>query len=364
MNLKRIGEASAAMAEAVKLVGVQVIGLYPITPQTHIVERLTELVNDGELKAEVVRAESEHSMASVLIGASLTGARCFSATSSQGLALANEILHIISGMRLPVVIGVVARALSAPINIWRDHSDVMNSRDACWIQMHCKNTQEVFDNTIQAYKIAEKTRLPVMVIMDGFTLSHIFEPVELLAKKQVQKFIGKLRTKHVLDINNPKTFGPVGFPDSYMEFKHQQKNAMLNAGRIIKQVNQEFKKGFGRSYGNGLIEVHNPKAKKVIIASGTTAETAKNLECCVIHLRTFRPFPGKEIKKACLGKKDILVIDQAYSYGSAGPLFLEVRNFVPKARSAIMGLGGRDIRVEDLKKVLNSNKQEVWVDNL
>ena len=360
--MKRIAEASAVMAEAVKLCEPQVIPLYPITPQIDIVESLSEHVNNGDLKAKIVRTESEHSMVSTLIGSLAAGSRSFSATSSQGLALAHEVLHIISGMRLPAVMGIAARALSAPINIWGDHSDVMTSRDTGWIQLHCRNTQSVFDTTIQAFAIAEKAALPVMVILDGYTLSHLYGEVNLLTKPQVKKYLPKFKIKHKLDIKNPKTFGPVGFPDTYMEFKHQQKDAMDKARKIISEENKKFSKMFKRKYGNGLIEIFNPKSKKVIITSGTVAETARLTGACVIHVRSFRPFPYEEIKKACKGK-DVTVIDRAYSYGSGAPMAIEVRQIIPKAKSAIMGLGGRDIKLEDLKKILKSKEKEIWIDN-
>jgi len=362
-EFNRIAEASAAVAEAVKLVSPKVISIYPITPQTHIVEKLAGLVNNGELKAEVILAESEHSMVSALIGASLAGVRCFSSTASQGLAYANEVLHLISGMRLPCVMAIGTRALSAPINIWGDHSDVMNSRDTSWIQLHCRNVQSAFDTIIQAYKIAEKVSLPVMVILDGFTLTHTFEPIKLLTKSQVKGFLGKFKPKHNLNVNKPMTFGPVAFPEDFMEIKHQQAKLMDKASYVIKDVNNAFKNKFNRRYGNGLIEVFNPDYNKVIIASGTTAETARNLKCTVIHLRSFRPFPFKELKQVCEGR-EVVVIDRSYSYGSGGPMALEVRNVIPEARSAIMGLGGRDVSLSDLEKVINSNKKDMWVDNL
>lgn len=360
---KRIAEASAVMAEAVKLCEPQVIPLYPITPQIHIVEELANHVNDGGLKAKIVRTESEHSMASVLIGSILAGSRSFTATSSQGLALAHEVLPIISGMRLPAVMGIAARALSVPINIWGDHSDVMDARDTGWIQLHCRNSQAVFDTTIQAFAIAEKARLPVMVILDGYTLSHLFEPVELLSKQDVMSYLPKFKLKYQLDTKKPMTFGPIGFPDVYMEFKHQQKNAFAEAEKIIQEENKKFSKKFKRNYGDGLIEVFNPKAKKAIICSGTTAETAQNTDACVIHVRSFRPFPFAQIQKACQGKTDVIVIDRAYSYGSAAPMYLEVKSVVPNARSVVAGLGGKDIRLEDLQMSLKSKEREKWLDD-
>jgi len=360
--MKRIAEAGHVMAEAVKLCEPEVIPVYPITPQVHIVEALTEAVNNGELKAKIIRTESEHSMASALIGSLLTGSRSFSASSSQGLALAHEVLHIISGMRLPAVMGIAARALSAPINIWGDHSDVMDARDTGWIQLHCKNSQSVFDTTIQAFAIAQRAMLPVMVILDGYSLSHLFEPTELLTQQEVRKYLPPFKMPFTLDSAKPMTFGPVSFPDSYMEFKHQQKEAMDDAINIIKEENQKFAKMFKRSYGDGLIEIHNPNVKEVIIASGTAAETAKLTGACVINVRSFRPFPYKEIEKACKGKKNVVVVDRAYSYGSGAPMHLEVTQVVQNARSAVMGLGGRDIKLEDLKRILKSKQHEIWVD--
>jgi len=363
--MKRIGEASAAVAEAVKLCKPQVISIYPITPQTHIVERLSELVNNGELKAEVIRAESEHSMVSAIIGASLTGSRVFSATSSQGLALAHEVMHIVSGMRIPAVMAIAARALSAPINIWGDHSDVMTSRDTSWIQLHCKNTQAAFDTIIQAYYIAEKIKLPVMVILDGFTLTHLAEPVDVAEQKKVDLFLPPLKMNYTLNPEKPISFGNVAFPTDYMEIKHKQAEAMVNAEKIIKEANNKFYKIFKRKYGDGLIEIHNPKASKVIIASGTTAETCKTLkDFCVIHLRCFRPFPYESIRKALEGKKEVYVIDRSYSYGAGGPLWLEVCNIFKEAKSRIMGLGGRDITLDSIRKAVSSKEKEMWVDKL
>lgn len=361
--MKRIANTSYVMSEAVKLCEPQVIPVYPITPQTEVIEALCEHVNNGELNAKIIRTESEHSMLSCLIGSLLAGSRSFVATSSQGMKLGHEVMHIISGMRLPAVMGVAARALSAPINIWGDQADVFDARDTGWIQLHCRNTQSVFDTTVQAFAIAEKTSVPVMVIMDGYTLSHLYDEVDLLTKEQVKKYLPAFSIKHKLDPADPKTFGAVSFPDSYMEIKHQQADLIKYAAKIIAEENRKFSKMFKRSYGSGLIEVFNPKAKKAIVCCGTTAETAQLTGACVVHVRCFRPFPAEEIKKACKGK-DVVAIDRAYSYGSTGPLAAEVRTVVPTARSAIMGLGGRDIRLEELQMILKSKEKEIWVDKL
>lgn len=372
MTSKQIGEGSHVMSQAVMRCKPSVIPLFPITPQTHIVESLTEYVNDGKLDSKVIRADSEHSMVSALVGASATGARIFSATSSQGLALANEVLHIASGMRLPIVMGIANRALSAPINIWNDHSDAMNSRDASWIQLFCKNSQEIFDNTIQAYKIAEEVQLPVMVNLDGFVLSHLFEPIKMENGKEVREFIGEQKERDTLDPKDPKTFGPVGYPDSYMEFKHQQKNAMDEAKEVIKDVNKKYGKKFGREHGNGLVEAYEIEGKsEVVIAMGSIAGTIEGMidegeDIGLLRIRSFRPFPEEEIRKNLEEVEEVIVLDRSYSYGSGGPLYLEVSSNLPKkkVKSGIVGLGGKDVTPDTIRKVVNSDQKENWVDDL
>jgi pyruvate ferredoxin oxidoreductase alpha subunit len=368
---------SDAAAIAAKLCKPKVIGIYPITPQTRIAERLASFIANGELDAEVIEVESEHSALSACIGAQATGVRTFTATSSQGLALMHEMLFIASGLRLPIVMAVANRALSAPINIWGDHSDSIAQRDSGWIQLYVESPQEILDTTIQVYKIAESSDvlLPAMVCLDGFTLSHVFEPVDFPSQEEIDKFLPPYKPPYLLDPARPITAGPVGFPDSYMEFKKQQEDAMLLALKKIKEVNKEFAKRWDRSYGDGLIKTFNlEKAEIGIIAMGSICGTIKEVikrskKVGLIRLRSFRPFPKREILKACKPLKSIAVIDRAYSFGSAGPLYQEVKVCLfearekPRVSNFIMGLGGRDIRPQDIKfAIKNASKEKIfWV---
>lgn len=365
--MKRIAEVSRVMAEAVKLCEPKVIAMYPITPQTHIVEALAEHVNNGELDTEIIRTESEHSAISALLGASATGVRTFTATASQGLALMHEVLPVVSGLRLPIVMGIGNRALSAPINIWGDHSDVMSVRDSCWIQLFVKDAQELFDTTIQSFAIAEKTALPVMINIDGFTLTHAFEPVDLLTKNQVKRYLPSFKIKHKLDPEDPKTFGPVGYPNTYWKFKKQQADAMTKAKKIIQQENSKFKKMFKRFHSDGLVETVNPRAKKMIVLLGSIAGTVeeyirKHKNVGLIRIKCYRPFPRKKLVNLCR-KKEIIVFDRAYDYGSKGPLYLDIASLPLnlKIRSVIAGLGGRDITLEMIDKAVKSKQEEIWL---
>ncbi|MEM4640902.1 MAG: pyruvate ferredoxin oxidoreductase [Candidatus Pacearchaeota archaeon] len=353
-------QCSYAIAEAVCLCKPDVIASYPITPQTLIVEQLAKFVADGKLKAEFLNVESEHSALSACIGAQATGSRTFTATSSQGLALMHEMLFIASGLRLPVVMVVANRALSAPLNIWCDHSDAMASRDAGWIQLYCESVQEAHDTVVQAYKIAEKVMLPTMVCIDGFTLSHASENVELLEQKQVDSFLPSYKPRYKLDPSKAVTMGPVAFPNFYTEFKMQQQKAMNKALDAIKEVNQEFNKKFKRSYGNGLIETYNmEKARKAIIALGSQCSTIKHVlqktRVGLIRIKSFRPFPTKEIQNVCRQLEQIDVIDRSLSFGSFSPLYSEIKVALQdkiKINSHVLGLGGQDITPEMIKKII------------
>ena len=271
-------EASLAVAWGARLCRPKVIATYPITPQTHIVERLADFVNDGELDAKLIPVESEHSALSAVLGASATGVRTFTATASQGLALMYEILPIVSGMRLPAVMAVANRALSAPINIWNDHSDSVSARDQGWIQLWAESAQESLDSTIQAFKIAEHADvlLPAMVNLDGFTLSHVWEPVKLPEQKEVDNFLPDYKPEDFMNPKKPITMGPIGFPNSFMEFKKQQQDAMDKALPLVKKVHDEFAETFGRSYGNGFFEsVQMDDAEYALIGMGSFCGTAR-----------------------------------------------------------------------------------------
>ncbi len=366
--MKKVIEASMAIAEAVKLCKPLVIPMYPITPQTHIVERLSDFISDGDLDAEMIHVESEHSAISAAIGSSATGVRTFTATASQGIALMHEILFIVSGLRLPIVMAVANRTLSAPINIWNDHQDSISERDSGWIQFYAESAQEALDLTIMSYKIAEnhKILLPVMVCIDGYVLSHLYEQVDLPSQKQVDSFLPKFKPYYKLDSNKPITIGPIGFPEHFQLFKQQQQEAMFNSINIIKKIQKEFYKKFKRKYS--LIELYKVKdAKTVIVGIGTVCGTAKvvvdelrkqNKKIGLVKITCFRPFPKKEL--AILKGKKIIVIDRNISLGLEGALATELKSILPNVKGIITGLGGKDITKNIIKKSINA-KDSSWL---
>jgi pyruvate ferredoxin oxidoreductase alpha subunit len=362
-----------AVALAVKQCDVDVVAAYPITPQTIIVEKFSEYVADGEVDTEFVCVESEHTAMTCFITASATGARTFTATASAGLALMHEMLGVASGCRTPVVMSVVNRALSAPINIHCDHSDAMCERDIGWIQLYAENSQEAYDSIIQAFRIAENldVTLPTMVGLDGFVLSHTLENVSVLPDEAVKKFVGIRQVPMVinhegklvpfkLDPANPLTIGPLDLQDYYFEHKRQQEESMRKALDVIKKVNDEYAEQSGRSYGNGLVEAYRlDDAEVAAVCMGSTAGTVKTVvdelrangvKVGLLRMRAFRPLPVEDIVSNLSGKKAVAVMDRACSFGgNGGPLFHEIRHAVydlpdkPKLVNYIYGLGGRDI---------------------
>ena len=375
-NAKMI-ECSRAIAEAVKLCKPDVIAAYPITPQTHIVEDLAKMIANGDLNSEYLRVESEHSALSACIGAQATGSRTFTATNSQGLALMSEMLYVASGMRLPIVMAISNRALSSPINIWNDHSDTMSVRDSGWIQLHCESSQEAFDTIIQAYKIAEEINLPVMVCVDGFTLSHLWEPVEMINEDQIKTFLPPYCPKFKLETENPITLGPIGYPFCYQGFKEKQHKAMLDSSQIIKKINKEFLDRFGRGYGDGLIELYRmDDAKKAIVIMGSACGTAREVidklrekkeKVGMIKIKSFRPLPVNELKKACERIRGLAIIDRAISLGNNAPLYTELKAVLPeniKINSFITGLGGKDVTMQILEEAIKKIGQKKEVEFL
>lgn len=325
----------------------------------------------------MIHAESEHSAMSAAIGASATGTRTFTATNSQGLLLMSEMCFVASGMRLPIVMGIANRAVSAPINIWCDHSDTMALRDSGWIQFYVESAQEAYDATIQAYKVAEKLFLPVMVCIDGFNLSHLWEPVNLLAQKEADAFLPKYKPLFKLDPQKPVTMGPVAFPDSYMDFKKQQQEAMESAIKEIIKVSTEFKKRFKRSYGNGLIETYNLQGAKIAyVCMGSVCTTIRGVidslkkegkKVGLIKIKCFRPFPTKEILKSIKNIKTLIIMDRAVSLGNEGILYNELKAALQKQKTNlkgyVLGLGGRSITHYSIRKAFkNANKKGVeWL---
>ncbi len=365
-----------AVALAMKQINPDVVAAYPITPQTVIMEKFAEYVADGVVDTVLITVESEHSALSACVGASAAGARVMTATASQGLALMWEILYIASSLRLPIVMPVVTRALSAPINIHCDHSDIMGTRDSGWIILFSKNVQEAYDNTIQAIRIAEHpdVSLPVMVGLDGFITSHAMETLEVLDDDAVKKFIGEKRTPKytLLNTEEPITIGPLALPDAYFEFKRQQVEAMQNAVRAIEEVAKEYEKLTGRSYG--FFDAYKVNdADYVVISAGSTADSitevvdelrSEGKKVGSIGIRVFRPFHAELLLELLAGKKGVAVLDRSISFGAhssgAGPIFMEVRSalydYEERPRiitNYIYGLGGRDILPEHVKHVFN-----------
>ncbi|MBI5332354.1 MAG: pyruvate ferredoxin oxidoreductase [Candidatus Aenigmarchaeota archaeon] len=373
--MKKIIEGSHAIAEAVKLSMPKVIAAYPITPQTHIIEKLAEMVAGGELDAEYMTVESEHSAMAACIGAQATGVRTFTATCSAGMAYMWELLYCAAGMRLPIVMGVANRALSAPLNIWNDWSDSMGARDSGWIQLYCETAQEAFDTILQAYRIAEhhNVLLPVMVCIDGFWLSHVYEPVNVLEEQDfvkpyqapeidVDSDEGFKRIKIVLDPKQPISMGEYATPQYYQEFKEAQQIAMLNAKLAIKEIHDEFAKKYGRSYGNGLIETYNmDNAKYAIVTMGSVCGTIKHLienekikDVGLIRIKSFRPFPTSELQKALERIESFGVFEKVCSPGLGGVVFNEVKAKTNKpGASFIGGLGGRDVTLDNVRKMFD-----------
>jgi len=370
-----------AVALAAKQCNVDVVAAYPITPQTIIVEKFSEYVANGEVQTEYVCTESEHSAMTACLAAAVTGARTFTASASAGLALMHEMLFVTSGFRAPVVMAVANRALSAPLNIHGDQSDSMAERDSGWVQIYVENAQEAYDTIIQAFKIAEDidVSLPVIVGLDGFTISHTLENVSVLADGDVKTFVGERQLPMVvthegktvpfkLDPANPMTMGPNALQNYYFEFKRQQEEGMRNALKKIQQVNKEYATLSGRSYGNGLIDAYKLEdAEVAVMVVGSTAGTLKviadqlrreGIKAGVLRLRTFRPLPVEAIRDALKDVKIIAVMDKSMSFGGfGGAVFSEVRSVLyereqrPVIVNYIFGLGGRDTSPNDLRKV-------------
>ncbi len=363
-------EGSQAIAAVINNINPAVISAYPITPQTHIVEKLAKLKANGEADYEYVRAESEFAAASIILGASATGVRVYSATSSQGLLLMAEVIFNIAGMRLPIVMTCANRALSGPINIWNDQSDVMSIRDAGWIQLFAADNQEAVDLHILAYKLAEKLNLPVMVNVDGFILTHAYEPVAIPDRKTIKKYLPDYKAARgsYLDPNNPVTLGAFFTPAHYFETREDLHNDGLAALGEIKKEYQSLVKIIGRkNKDNGLVEYYGPKKPETILVAlgsvvGTLRESVKdNTKVGVLKIKTFRPFPAAEINKIILRAKNVAVIEKAISLGQAGPLFSDLKVALPNNKlnlsNYIVGLGGRDVTQKMIKSIIISAKK-------
>ncbi len=371
-------EGSYAVAHSVKVCRPNVISAYPITPQTHIVEDLSQFMADGEIpNCEYINVESEFSAISTLVGASATGARTYSSTTSQGLELMHEVLFNASGMRLPIVMTIVNRAVSAPISIWNDHQDSISQRDTGWIQLYAENVQEMSDMTAQAFKVAEDkdVMLPAMVCMDGFILSHVFEPVILLEQELTDEFLPPYDPEHVLDPRNPLSFGTFADPSTYTEFRYLQQKGMDAALGKIEQAAEDFKKIFGRYYG-GFIEPYMAEdAEILLMAMGSVVGTIKDvidkarsqgIKVGLIKVRTFRPFPVEAIHSAVSDAAILVTLDKNISIGlNEGALFTEVKSCLYNSdinvpvMGFMLGHGGRDIPMSTIQMIIDKAAQAI-----
>lgn len=366
---KRVSlSGNEAVAIAMSQIDPDVVAAFPITPSTEIPQYFSQYVNNGQVHTEFVPVESEHSAMSACIGASAAGGRVMTATSSNGLALMWEMLYIASSMRLPVVLAVVNRAVSGPININCDHSDSMGAMNSGWIQLYSESAQEAYDNFIQAVRIGENknVKLPVMVCLDGFITSHAVEDMSILGKEDVQKFVGEYAAEYPLLGDKPVTMGAVGLAPYHFEVKRLQVEGMRNAKKVIDEVAYEYEKLTGRKYGF-FEEYMMDDAEIAVVVMGSTAGTckvvvndlrAKGIKAGLIKLRTYRPFPAEEIAAALKNVKAVAILDRVESYSTAGgPMFAEVRSALygnadgKIATSYIYGLGGRDVTTYQLEKV-------------
>ncbi len=367
---------SEAIAKAVVQSNVDFASAYPITPQTIIVERLSDLVASGETKTALVNVESEHSALSACVGASLAGGRVFTATSSQGLALMHEVLYLTSGLRCPIVMAVANRALSAPINIHGDHSDMMGSRDSGWIQLYVENAQEGYDWCIQAYKIAEDERvaLPFTVNMDGYVITHSVEPIALLDDAEVGRFLPPRQSLFKVDVKKPITFGTLTLPDYYFEFKKQQDDAMRHVPEVFTEVTDKFAEFSGRRY-DSVVPFELDDAKVAIVslgsASGTVRWVARNLRkkglrVGALKIAMYRPFPHERVGEILQNVDVVIVLERALSLGShCGPLGSDVvcslynRASQPHVLDIVAGLGGRDLSPENVEHIFRTGLEAV-----
>ncbi|MFO7963940.1 MAG: transketolase C-terminal domain-containing protein [Desulfobacterales bacterium] len=380
--MRQVVEGSHAVSEAVRLAGVRVVSAYPITPQTHIVEALSEYCAAGKMDARFICVESEHSAMAAAIGAATGGVRTFTATSSQGLAYMHELLHWASAARLPIVMAEVNRALAPGWNIWTDQTDSLAQRDTGWIQLYCENGQEVLDTTLMAFRLAERVRLPVMVVLDAFFLSHTYEPVDIPDQDTVDRFLPALEPRGEMDVDYPANISQMSPPAVYMEMRHAIEKSMACVPAYFSKVEEEFQTLFGRRYG--LLEpFFCEDADVILLATGTNAGNCRHAvgalrrngeKAGLVKLKMFRPFPGDALRRALKHSRKIAVIDRNCSFGVGGIFAQELKaalyrpDHCPEIYSYIAGLGGRDITPETIESIYRMTKegqgpfdQSVWI---
>jgi pyruvate/2-oxoacid:ferredoxin oxidoreductase alpha subunit len=378
-STKKVVTGNHATSYGAKASRVEVIAAYPITPQTQIVELLSEMVASGELKAKFIKVESEHSAMAAVIGASATGARAYTATSSHGLLLMHEMLHWAANARLPIVMANVNRAVGTPWNVWADQNDSLSQRDTGWMQIYCENNQEVFDTTIQAFRIAEQISLPLMLNLDAFILSHTSEPIEMWDQNEIDEFLPPFNPQWKLDIEDPHSFGGLTTPDWYLELRYKIQKAQEIALSVMEKVDEDYFKRFGVRYG--LVEEYRCEdADIILLVSGTIASTTKDavdvmrqkgLKVGSAKVRVFRPFPKERVRTVAQKARKLIVIDRNISFGSEGIFFSEIKSclygeeYRPPMYGFIAGLGGRDVLIKDIEGIVeyaskNSPKDIIW----
>jgi pyruvate/2-oxoacid:ferredoxin oxidoreductase alpha subunit len=380
--MKKVIEGSHAVSEAARLAKVQVIAAYPITPQTHIVEALSQHCSDGTLNARFINVESEHSAMAAVIGAASGGARAFTASSSHGLAYMHELLHWASAARLPIVMAEVNRALGPGWNIWTDQTDSLAQRDTGWIQLYCEDGQEALDTTLQAFRLAEAVNLPVMVVLDAFYLSHTFEPVDVPDQDTVDRFLPAPSPRFRMDTDDPCAFNQLVTPAAYMEMRYNTQLAMEEAQRRLIQIEKEFETVFGRSYAP-VEAVACEDAEIIMVTTGTVTSTCRQVladlrargeKVGLFKLKLFRPLPTDLICQHLKATNKIAVIDRNISFGAGGIFAQEIRAALcnhkphPPVFGYVAGLGGRDITPETLVEIYNHTKnnpapseETIWI---
>jgi len=380
--MKKVLEGSQAVSEAARLAKVQVIAAYPITPQTHIVEALSQYCSDGTLNARFINVESEHSAMAAVIGAASGGARAFTASSSHGLAYMHELLHWASAARLPIVMAEVNRALGPGWNIWTDQTDSLSQRDTGWIQLYCEDGQEALDTTLQAFRLAEAVNLPVMVVLDAFYLSHTFEPIDVPDQEMVDRFLPPPAPRIRMDTADPCAVNQLVTPAAYMEMRYNTQLAMEEAQRRLVLIEKEFDTIFNRTHG--LVEaIHCEDAEIIMVTTGTVTGTCREVladlrsqgeKVGLFKLKLFRPFPADLIRRHLKSAPKIAVIDRNISFGAGGIFAQEIRAALcnpdphPQVFGYVAGLGGRDITPDTLVEIYNHTKnnpapaeETIWI---